>query len=554
VSDIEHVVAILATEYGVLTPARALELATLARTNPAAAQDALFGEVNESVLLTAIGQELGFEYVSLTSSRSNLRTSTEVLSRADPAHLRRYSALPQIDTASNVVVVLANPTDPDIRDYLTRIYPGYTAVLGSNGQIQSRLTLSDNSVVDEAPNTVTDTSAEPPSPAQPNQLVLWVDRLLESSVAQNASDLHFEFTDSGLLMTRFRIDGVLHLQPAPQRGREQEVIGILMNKAGMDAANKRQPADGAFSFNALGRKIDVRAAMLPQANGPSIVLRLLDSMSVRRRPVDMGFSPSQLEELLQAVYQPQGTIIIAGPTGSGKTTTLYALIREVASVEKNTITIEDPVEYRLPYVNQTRVTHSSDGRAMGFSDALRAIMRMDPDIILVGEIRDAETAKTAMDAAITGHLVLSTVHTRDAVGIYTRLVEMGVPSYMVADAMTLGVSQRLARRVHNCATMGPPTDIERATFEHHNVPVPDLLPHPVGCDGCAQSGYQGRVAVVEVLHPTKTFRALVIAEAGQDALTTQALLDGFIPMTKEGLRLVQEGLTTVAEILRVVES
>ena len=553
---IDQVCAVLALEYGVLDAPTAWGIIELASHDPVAAEAALLNEVSESALLSAIATELGYEYVNLSSSDSGLKSDPETRRQADDLYLRQVSALPMLDRSGQVTIVAANPTNPDLIAYVRKIYGQPRIVLGSRAQIQSRLVLSGSTFADGLPNepVVTEQTAEAAPAVQRNPLVAWVDRVLEAAVAQEASDIHFVFTDSRALLLRFRIDGVLREYPAPMRGREGEIIGIIMNRAGMDAANQREPQDGTFQFNVLGRKVDIRVGMLPQANGTSLVLRILDSNNVRRRLTDMGFSRDQLTMMLQAVHSPQGTIIVCGPTGSGKTTTLYALVREVATIEKNVMTIEDPIEYRLPLVNQTAVTHSADGRAISFETALRAIMRMDPDVILVGEIRDTETARTAMDAAITGHLVLSTVHTRGAVGIYTRLVEMGVPNYMVADAMTLGVSQRLARRLHSCARPRPVDDIERATFAEYSVEIPERLMHPTGCDACQGTGYLSRVAVVEILRPTVDFRRLVLDGAGHDDLMDQARSDGFVPMVQAGLGLVLAGATTVAEVLRVAAS
>jgi type II secretory ATPase GspE/PulE/Tfp pilus assembly ATPase PilB-like protein len=554
-NSIDRIVATLALDHQALSQGLALAIIERANTDPAGAEEMLFTEVPEATLLGAIAKEMNYTYVNLHASRAGLRSDVDLQARADNTILRQISALPMRESDGEVAIIAANPSDPDMVTYVNGIYGSPKIYLGSKSQIQARLALSGPTVAIELDDEFAPPPSDTPTRAQPrNPVVVWVDSILENAVAQDASDVHFEYNDAGHIMLRFRVDGLLRSHPAPLRGRESEVIGILMNRSGMDSANQREPQDGAFTFSVLGRKIDVRAAMLPQMNGVSMVLRLLDSTNVRRRLIDMGFSQAHITELTRAIHLPQGTIIVCGPTGSGKTTTLYALVREVAAIEKNVVTIEDPPEYRLPLVNQTAITRSADGRALNFARALRAIMRMDPDVILVGEVRDAETAKTAMDAAITGHLVLSTVHTRDAVGIYTRLAEMGVPNYLVADAMTLGVSQRLARRVHSCAEISAPTESETAAFETAGVPVPALVPHPVGCDGCDGSGYQGRVAIVEVLNPTRDFRELVLIDAGHDALLSQAISDGFVPMIKEGLRLATEGTTTVAEALRVVES
>jgi type IV pilus assembly protein PilB len=551
-TDIDRALAVLCLEHQLVTPARAVQLIESAQGDPRRLASLLVTEIPEVVLLSTLAKELRYDFVDLYAARMGLRVDVELLARADRDILRARSALPLLDDAGTVIVAVANPADLDLTAYLDDIYPGHKTVLVSRSQIQARLALSaERSLAEEAAAipmvAVTPTAVVAPTPRNP--LVVWVDTMLETAVAQGASDIHLNFTDTGELWLRFRIDSILHAQPSTLRGRENEVIGILMTRAGMDAANQRDPQDGGFSFIASARKIDVRAAMLPQEYGPSMVLRLLDSVNINRRLSDMGFSISAMSALETALNSSQGTIIVSGPTGAGKTTTLYAMLREVASPEKNVITIEDPVEYRLPLVNQTEVSVALD-----FPRALRAILRMDPDIILVGEIRDAVTARTAMDAAITGHLVLSTVHARSTVGIYTRLAEMGTPHYLVAEAMSIGVAQRLVRRLHDCATPSPVTELDRQMFAMVDAVAPETIMRPRGCTGCNYSGYRGRIAVVEILVPTPSFRQLVLAHAGHDELDAQARADGMIPILEDGLRVVHEQMTTIDEVIRAVSS
>ena len=553
-TDLDRALAVLCLEYKLLSPERAVILMNTHGDNTRRLGEAIRAEVAEGPLLSAIARELGLEYVDLYGARTGLTSDTELLARADRNLLRSFSAIPLIDEAGKVVVATVNPSDLDLRAYMEERYPDMKLVLASRGQIQSKLALAGSPLVEALPGAEVDAPRATPvatAPQPRNPLVAWVESTLETAVAEGASDIHFEINIDGTLLVRFRIDGILRAIPAQVRGRENEVIGILMNRADMDQANLREPQDGSFSFVASARKIDVRAAMLPQINGPSVVLRLLDSVNVQRRLSDMGFAPEQLTALERTANSSQGTVIVCGPTGSGKTTTLYALIREVASVEKNVITIEDPVEYRMNLVNQTAVLHGSE-RDLDFDKILRATLRMDPDVILVGEIRDAITARTAMDAAITGHLVFSTVHARDTVGIYTRLSEMGVPSYLVAEAMSLGVSQRLVRRLHDCARLGPATARDQQMFQVVGASAPEQLLQPVGCTGCAMTGYRGRIAVVEVLDPSAAFRQKVLANAGREELVDQARADGMIPMLDDGMRLVRDQLTTIEEVIRSV--
>jgi type IV pilus assembly protein PilB len=555
ITDIDRALASLCLDYHLMTPDRAMSLIELAKGDAPRLAELIHTEIPEAALLGAIAEELGFEYADLYGANSGLRTNQELIERADYDLLRHYSALPCVDEKGEIAVAVANPGDRDLRNYLEERYPGMRMVLGSASQIQSQLSTINatarHSLAPELLGAVVPDNlvAQPALPASPLQA--WVDSVLDNAVAQNASDVHFEFNSDGSILLRFRIDGILRVQVPPPRGRELDVVGILMVRADMDSSDKRQPQDGTFSFKSVNRQIDIRAAMLPQENGTSIVLRILDSANISRRLSDMGFETGVLASLEAAARSSQGTIIVCGPTGSGKTTTLYALMRDVASIEKNIITIEDPVEYRLPLINQTAVNHIGD-RSMSFARSLRAILRMDPDVILVGEVRDQETARTAMDAAVTGHLVLSTIHARDAVGIYTRLSEMGVPLYLISEAMSLGVSQRLVRRLHDCSLPAPPSELQRQLFVALGDEPPETVRVPTGCSGCGNTGFRGRIAVAELLAPTPAFRQKVLAGVGHDELLDQARADGMVPMKEAGLVLVRQQVTTIEELSRVV--
>ena len=554
ITDIDRALAALSLKHNLVSPSRAVQLIDASHGDAEHLASAIAAELSPATLLQAIAEELEYVYADLYANSSPYKTDAELMTRVDRDLMRQHNAIPLLDNNGGVVVAVANPADLDLRLYLHERLPDMRLVLAYAPHIQAKLALAGDPTLDvlsdlepAPPSTVT--SSTPPQLRSP--LVSWVDSVLERGVAQGASDIHFEFNMNGTMLLRFRIDGMLREQPSPLRGREGEVIGILMNRAGMDSANQRDPQDGSFSFTASARKIDVRVAMLPQKNGPSMVLRLLDSANVQRRLSDMGFTENQLRQLETAAKSSHGTIIVCGPTGSGKTATLYALLREVASVEKNVTTIEDPVEYQLPLVNQTQINTVGE-RTLSFPRALRAMLRMDPDVILVGEIRDDITAKTALDAAITGHLVLSSLHARDTVGIYTRLSEMGVPSYLVAEAMSLGVSQRLVRRLHDCAHLATPSPQDRALYAQMNIPLPAEIMRPIGCPACDNSGFRGRIACVEILVPSHRFKKMVLEGAGHDELSDQARADGMVPMVEEGLRLVRENKTTIQEVLRTV--
>jgi len=383
----------------------------------------------------------------------------------------------------------------------------------------------------------------------------WLDAVLNRAVSENASDVHFMFNADKTLLLRFRVDGVLREQRVPPQIRAMEAVGSLLSRCEtMDSANFREPQDGTFSFEAAGRPVDARVAMLPQSYGPTVVVRLLDSLNIRTRLDDMGFSRQQLQAMRAAMRQSQGTVLTVGPTGSGKSTTLYALLRETNAAEKNVLTVENPIEYRLPYIGQTEIRDGLGDRSLTFARSLRSILRLDPDVILVGEIRDKETAEVAMQAAITGHLVLSSLHANSALGAFPRLTNMGLPPYLPAEALSLVISQRLLRRVHECAEVGPPTREDLILFERFELPPPDQVRQPRGCPGCNSSGYRGRVAVVEVFTPSQKFRSLATTGAGIPELGRCAREEGFISIDRDALRHVAEGRTSVAEMLRVVYS
>lgn len=558
-SDIARAIAVLTLEHDVLSAKTALALIDEAAGNGTKLVQLLQREVDDIALLRAIASELNYPFCDLYSPRLNFRTDEGVLRSYDVEVLRRYAALPMVSNEGEVVAMIANPSDMDLRNYITSKAPNASFTLAPRDQILSRLALASSGIAQDLPQQREEVDQPAPertgivAPLTPRSpLIGWFDTFLDSAVAQGASDIHFEIQADDSLLVRLRVDGILRQAAAPARGREMEVMGMVMNRAQMDAANYFEPQDGQFSFTAANRGIDVRVAMLPQVNGPSIVMRLLDSANVRRRLSDMGFSTVQLDLLRRTASSHEGMVIVSGPTGSGKTTTLYALLREASSVERKVVSIEDPVEYRLPLVNQVQV-RANVARPLTFSRALRAMLRMDPDVILVGEIRDAETAATALDASITGHLVFTTVHARDSLNVYSRLVEIGAPAYLVAEAVSLSVAQRLVRRVHDCAVSSAPTGRDVTTFDQLGLEVPDTVIHARGCDACGGSGYRGRIAVVETLVPSANIKEMVRLQSGREEMLRQAREEGFLSLADNAARLVADNLTTIDEVYRVVK-
>jgi len=320
--------------------------------------------------------------------------------------------------------------------------------------------------------------------------------------------------------------------------------------ANMNIAERRRPQDGHFSISADGTEVDIRVATADTSWGEMAVLRVLDkSISVMDLP-ELGFLPDSLETYRDLIRSPYGMLLASGPTGSGKTTTLYATINQLDSRERNIITIEDPVEYRFANINQMQVNPQAN---ITFASGLRATMRLDPDVILVGEVRDRETASIAIQAALTGHLVLSTVHANDAVGALFRLMDLGVEPFLLTSAMVGIVAQRLVRRVcPHCRILREGTEEEQLAYEKEIGEKRTKFYHGTGCNFCAMTGYYGRMGVYEILVMSEEIRRLVLQGAGSDVIKTKAVEEGMMSMWRDGMLKVKEGLTTPSEVLRNV--
>lgn len=559
--DLESAVAILAVRQHLLDPETAWAIIQDARDGIRPVVTALRQSVSEDDLLRAIAAESGIKFYDLYSQHQEYRVPTELVERADINALRRYIALPMFDPSTQSVVVAVAYLGPDQQQYLRNIYRNPSFVLAPAYQIQDRLAAlgAGTEEAATAPRSidmpVARTLARPPSQVgAQSPIVELADNVLSRAVANGASDVHMSFDVDKQLLIWFRIDGSRRRQRiAIPGGRGEELLATFMARCPtMDSSNRLDPQDGTFSFSAAGRQIDARLAMLPEANGPELAIRILDSRNLQTRLDDMGFSNDDLAKMRKVLLSSQGTVLVVGPTGSGKSTTSYGLLREIDAESRHVITVEDPVEYRLSGVNQTQVTSNRGDKSLTFARALRTILRMDPDVILVGEIRDTETAKVAMDASITGHLVLSTIHAPSAVGVFTRLVEMGVSPYLPAEAISLVVSQRLVRKVHECARLEPPSSTDRDWFESLGLEVPPRVARPVGCDGCNATGYRGRLAVVEVLEPDRALREAATMGLGLDQLIDVAVADGFRRIQYDAAAKVTKGVTTVAEVRRVM--
>ena len=381
-------------------------------------------------------------------------------------------------------------------------------------------------------------------------VVRMVELTLEQAITDRASDIHLEPGASDVAV-RYRIDGVLVEKSPMPKAIQAGVISRLKIMSDIDIAEQRLPQDGRLSLSRGGRKIDMRVSTLPTVHGEKVVLRILDNSSTRQTLGQFQFSGINEARWRRSFTKPSGLLLVTGPTGSGKSTTLYTTLNELARPEVNIVTVEDPVEYRIPRINQVQVNPRS---GLTFAAALRSILRQDPDIILIGEIRDAETAKIAIEAAQTGHLVLSTLHTNNAPEAATRLAEMGVERFLLGAALECVLAQRLVRKLCDVCrrpTVPDPADLAAAGFAVPDGVVPTFF-EPAGCARCSMTGYRGRLAVHETMIRTPELERAIVRDEPIDTVNDQALRDGMVPMRQDGWAKVAAGKTTIAEILRVV--
>ena len=385
-------------------------------------------------------------------------------------------------------------------------------------------------------------------------LVRLVNSVIFQAAEDGASDVHFEPQEDALLV-RFRVDGVLHeVQRIPKR-MMPGVLTRLKVLAKLDIAERRKPQDGRISLNAAaaGRTLDVRVATLPTVEGESIVMRLLDKSKKAPTLQELGMSDEMRSALEELVRKPTGALLVTGPTGSGKSTTLYAALTEINRPEINIITVEDPVEYRLGGVNQVQINQKA---GLTFATALRSILRSDPDVVMVGEIRDGETAKISIEAALTGHLVLSTLHTNDAPQALTRLGEMGVEPFLIGAAVSAVLAQRLARKLcTHCCEMYQPTvdELIKARVSREVAAASDgmVFYRKKGCPRCNQSGYKGRIGVYQLLTMSEQLESLAVTKASREDIERAAIGEGMRTLWDDGLAKVAAGLTSIEELARV---
>jgi len=516
------------------------------------------GVVTESQVASARAAQLGLPFVDLT----DYPIDQSAVALVPVALLRRHEVLPIGRDGDRLLLAMADPRDvlalDDIRAAVRMQARPVVAERGDLLAALDRFVRSDSelseltvAMVEENTSTSGDLVPVTEQAEDDAPIVRFVNLLISQAIQDHASDIHIE-PGERQLDVRYRIDGVLHEMQSAPKSIQNGVISRLKIMSDIDIAERRKPQDGRMSVVHGGNRIDLRVATLPTVHGEKVVMRILDNTSSARNISDLNMLDHNFKMYENSYKKPHGMILVTGPTGSGKSTTLYTTLHAVAKREINVITVEDPVETRMPGINQVQVNPKA---GLTFASALRSILRSDPDVVLIGEIRDQETAQIAIEASLTGHLVLSTLHTNSAPAAITRLTEMDIEPFLVGSALESVVAQRLARRLCDRCKEGYQHDGN--DLVHLGFPMaPDggvpLLFRPVGCVACSNTGYRGRIALHEVMIVNEEIERLAVARASSAELNRAAISAGMLTLRQDGWAKVALGYTSIEEVLRVV--
>ncbi|MDR1460095.1 MAG: GspE/PulE family protein [Campylobacteraceae bacterium] len=507
--------------------------------------------IQSEVFLKFFASESGFEYMDLDA----MDIDSKLSKKASLAQLKKYEALPVKEDDINIFVAVKDPSNMATREGLQRLFNRKIVkiVISDPTLIEkylNKIELSEsiNGIINEIRREITTSAAE--NPQESSGILKLIEAILKTSILSRASDIHIEPTEKNCLV-RSRIDGML----AETFMFEKDIYPPLSSRikllSSMDIAEKRKPQDGRFSAKIIGKEYDFRISALPTLFGESIVIRILDKSKIMIKMENLGMHPANYEKFSKAMRSPYGIILVTGPTGSGKSTTLYAALNAIKSVESKIITVEDPVEYQLNLVQQVHVNEKAN---LTFSSALRSILRQDPDIIMIGEIRDQETLRIAVQAALTGHLVFSTLHTNDAISAVTRAIDMGIEPYLISGALVAIEAQRLVRKLcPNCKTK---INLPKSMYERIKSFIPDnyVFYKAVGCEKCSQTGYLGREMISEILPISEKISSMIAQGTTKEELKKQAYAEGFIDLFKDGIIRAAKGITSIDEVLRVAKS
>ncbi|MBN2120067.1 MAG: Flp pilus assembly complex ATPase component TadA [Candidatus Omnitrophica bacterium] len=522
------------------------------------------GYVTDEQIVVALGKQLGIPYVTLSSGKLKPSSDQDLQDLLPYDFALKNICIPLSRTISSLTVAMFDPTDLILLDNLRKMTScDINPIIAPRADILKTIEefYGKAKIFQEA---IEETYADEPAKveeikesagelsldrliarAEEAPVVKLVDLIVRQAIHEGASDIHLEPQRDRLIL-RYRIDGVLYEMPPPSPSLHLALVSRIKILSRMDIAEKRLPQDGGFTVKTDTKVIDLRISSIPTIYGEKIVIRILDKSRVPLDLAQIGFLPQELEVAKKGVTAPHGLVLLTGPTGSGKTTTLYATLNYLKTPKKNIITTEDPVEYRLDGINQVQVRPEI---GLSFAQALRSFLRQDPDIILVGEVRDLETAEICMRAALTGHLVLSTLHTNDAVSAIVRLVDIGIPNYLVASSLRLIIAQRLIRKLcPSCKQAYEPKTKEFGGIKMSS----GVIYKPKGCQLCNFIGYKGRSLIAEVILVDEEIRELIYNKASLADISKLARKKGFFSLLASGLKKVEDGTTSLDEVLSIV--
>ncbi len=514
------------------------------------------GIINEEHLVEAMSERLKIPKLNLAS----LVINPQVIAAVPVDVAKRFKLIPVFRMGNTLTLAMADPLNVIALDeikYITKCVIK-RAVAGEKAITEAidRYYSVADSVRDILGEEDEDSSLAGETPADKSDeiiagdstVVKLVNLILTRAVGDGASDVHIE-PDEGQLRIRYRVNGVMREEASPPKKLQSEIISRIKIASSLDVSEKRLPQDGRMSITVGENVVDLRVSTLPTIHGEKVVIRILDKRKMKTGLPELGMHTDILDTWRQHIKKPEGLILISGPTSSGKTSTLYASLQEINSIEKNIITVEDPVEYSLPLINQVQINEKT---GLVFANTLRSILRQNPDIIMVGEMRDTETAAIGIRAALTGHLVFSTIHTNDAVATITRLVDMGIERYLVASALQAILAQRLVRTIcENCKEEAEiSAAIRERLAEAHQYPHAKFY-RGQGCRDCRGTGYSGLTGLFELVSISDNIREMILENASETAIRAEAARGGYHPLAGAGMDLVAAGVTTIDEVLKV---
>ena len=546
-SNDEYVLQLL-TERGFLTPEEVEAAAKSMRAADETTLDVLVsgGAIGEDEVLGTVADQFGLKYCHINADAISMDIVKEI-----PADIaKKYGVVPVVADEDSITVALSDPMGYDAIDSLRYVLHGrdVQAVVSPKSEVQAAMAKLYQDAGPADVQTRTDDFGGDDGDDGDSAVVQLTNMIITTAIKMKASDIHIEPMEKEFRV-RYRIDGALRKMDSPPKRLQGSIISRIKIMSKMKISEKRIPQDGRIQINVNGKDLDLRVSSVPTNHGESIVMRILDKTNLSLGLPQLGFLTDDQATFERLIKLPDGVVLVTGPTGSGKTTTLYACLGQINTPDKKLITVEDPVEYQMSGINQVQV---NEDVGLDFSAALRSILRQAPNIVMIGEIRDAETADIAMEAALTGHLVFSTLHTNDAPSAVTRLLDIGVKPFLVASALRAAMAQRLVRAIcEKCRQAYTPTEREIKMLGSISKTMPEQMYHGAGCDKCGRTGYKGRKGIFEIFKVDDTIQRLIFDHAPATLLRQRAREMGMRTLREDGMLKVASGMTSLSEVLRV---